>query len=152
LRIALDSAILVRANQRATGIARALLLAVLDNGHTQVLSASVLDEVGRVLRYPRLIKRYALTEVEIARFLAFLEASGELVARDETVAPPIRDPGDIHILQMAIGGRADYLCTIDAHFYEDAVVAFCRSYGVRIVSDVEMLRLIRSQNRVRELR
>jgi putative PIN family toxin of toxin-antitoxin system len=116
LRIAFDSAILVRANQRATGPARALLLEVLDRGHTLVLSSSALDEAGRVLRYSRLAKRYALTGAEIAGFIAFLSASANLVEPDETVAPPIRDPDDIHVIQMAVAGQADYLCTLDAHF------------------------------------
>jgi predicted nucleic acid-binding protein len=97
LRIAFDSAILVRANQRATGSARALLLEVLD-----------------------------------------------LVEPDETVAPPIRDPDDIHVIQMAVAGQADYLCTLDAHFYDPTVLAFCLSKGVRVITDVELLRLIRA--------
>jgi putative PIN family toxin of toxin-antitoxin system len=86
-----------------------------------VLSSSALDEAGRVLRYPRLAKRYALAGAEIAGFIAFLSASANLVVPDETVAPPIRDPDDVHVIQMAVAGEADYLCTLDAHFYDPAV-------------------------------
>jgi uncharacterized protein len=145
VRIAFDSAILVRANQRATGIARALLLAALDNGHTLVLSASLLDEVGRVLHYPRLLKRYALTELEISRFIEFLGASAHLVEIDDTLTTPIRDPEDAHVLQAAIAGEAEFLCTLDAHFYDDVVLDFCSRHGIHVVSDVEMLGLIRAQ-------
>ena len=129
MRIAFDSAILVRANQSATGLARA----VLENGHTMVLSASVLDEVGRVLHYPRLLKAYALTGIEISRFVAFLSASAHVVEIDETVAPPIRDPDDVHIIRTAVSGKADLLCTLDAHFYDSAVLEFCRTHGIRVV-------------------
>jgi len=104
VRIAFDSAILVRANQSATGLARA----VLENGHTMVLSASVLDEVGRVVHYPRLLKAYALTGIEISRFVAFLSASAHVVEIDETVAPPIRDPDDVHIIRTAVSGKPIY--------------------------------------------
>ncbi len=69
MRVTLDSAILVRANQRATGPARALLLELLDGGHALVLSGRVLDEVERVLHYPRLLRRFALTETEITGFV-----------------------------------------------------------------------------------
>ena len=144
MRITLDSTILVRANQRATGSARVLLLELLDHRHRLILSGSVLEEVERVLHYPRLLKRFALTEVEITRFVAFLAASSEIVEIDETITPPIRDPKDIHILQTAIGGKAEYLCTLDEHFYEMPVVAFCSNRDVTIISDLDLLLLVRS--------
>jgi len=67
VRITLESTILVRANQHAKGPARALLLELLDYGHRLIFSTSILEEVERVLHYPRLIKRFALTEVEITQ-------------------------------------------------------------------------------------
>jgi uncharacterized protein len=114
--VTLDSTILVRANQRAAGPARALLLELLDGGHRLVLSGSVLDEVERVLHYPRLLKRFALTEPAITQFVAFLAAAAQIVEVDETITPPIRDPKDIHIVQTAISGKAAYICTLDEHF------------------------------------
>ena len=130
MRVTLDSAILVRANQRATGPARALLLELLDGGHPLVLSGGVLDEVERVLHYPRLLRRFALTETEITGFVAFLAGAAEIVDVDDTIVPPIRDPNDIHIVQAAISGKADYICTLDEHFYETPVVTFCSERGL----------------------
>jgi putative PIN family toxin of toxin-antitoxin system len=109
VRVTLDSGILVRANERATGPARALLLELLDGGHALVLSATVLDEVERVLHYPRLLRRFALTEAEITEFIAFLAGAAEIVDVANTVAPPVRDAKDIHIAQTAISGKADYI-------------------------------------------
>jgi putative PIN family toxin of toxin-antitoxin system len=143
VRITLDSTILVRANQRAAGPARALRLELLDRGHRLVLSASVLEEVERVLHYPRLLKRSGLTEIEITRFVAFLAASAEIVEVDETLTAPIRDPNDVHVLQTAIGGKADYLCTLDEHFRETPVVTFCSNRGIAVISDLDLLRLVR---------
>ena len=144
MRITLNSTILVRANQRATGPARALLLALLDYGHRLILLTSILEEVERVLHFPRLIKRFALTEVEITQFAAFLAAWAEMVELDDTIMPPVRDPKDIHILQAAIGGKAEHLCTLDEHFYEAPVIAFCSKRDVTIISDLDLLRLVRS--------
>jgi putative PIN family toxin of toxin-antitoxin system len=143
VRITLDSTILVRANQRAAGPARALLLELLDRGHRLVLSASVLEEVERVLHYPRLLKQFGLTDTEITLFVAFLGASAEIVEVDETLTAPIRDPKDVHILQTAIGGKADYLCTLDEHFWETPVVTFCSNCGITVISDLDLLRLVR---------
>jgi putative PIN family toxin of toxin-antitoxin system len=133
VRIVLDSTILARANQRAAGPARALLLALLDHGHRLILAASVLDEVDRVLHYPP----------EITQFVAFLAASGQIVEVDEALTAPIRDPKDVHILQTAIGGKADYLCTLDGHFWETPVVTFCSNRGITVISDLDLLRLVR---------
>ena len=143
MRIVLDSAILVRANQRAVGPARALLLELLDRGHRLILSASVLDEVDRVLHYPRLLKRFGMTDAEITQFVTFLAASGEIVEVDEALTAPIRDPEDVHILQTAIDGKADYLCTLDGHFWETPVVTFCSNRGITVISDLDLLRLVR---------
>jgi len=123
-----------------------LLLELLDRGHRLVLSASVLDEVERVLHYPRLLKRSGLTETEITRFIAFLAASAEIVEVDETLTAPIRDPKDVHILQTAIGGKADYLCTLDEHFKDTVVVMFCSNRGITVISDLDLLRLVRESS------
>jgi putative PIN family toxin of toxin-antitoxin system len=147
VRITLDSTILVRANQRATGPARALLLELLDRGHSLVLSASILEEVERVLHYPRLLKRFGLTATEITHFVAFLAASAEIVEVDETLTAPIRDPNDVHILQTAVGGKADYFCTLDEHFKEALVVEFCANRGITVISDLDLLRLVREAPR-----
>jgi hypothetical protein len=62
---------------------------------------------------------------------------------DNTVAPPIRDAKDIHIVQTAISGKADYICTLDEHFYEVPAVMFCSERGVTVISDIDLLRLVR---------
>ena len=120
---------------------------LLEGGHRGVLSGSVLDEVERVLYYPRLLKRFALTETEITQFVAFLAGAAEIVEVDETVAPPIRDPKDIHVVHTAIGGKADYICTLDEHFYETPVVTFCSERGLTVISDLDLPRLVRGSVR-----
>jgi putative PIN family toxin of toxin-antitoxin system len=119
------------------------LLELLDRGHTLVLSASVLEEVERVLHYPRLLQRSGLTDDDITQFIAFLAASAELVEVDEAITPPIRDLKDVHILQTATSGKVEYLCTLDTHFYETLVVAFCADRGITVISELDLLRLVR---------
>ena len=103
----------------------------------------MLEEVERVLHYPRLLKQFGLTETDITLFVAFLAASAEIVEVDETLSAPIRDPKDAHILQTAISGKVDHLCTLDEHFKETLVVTFCSNRGITVVSDLDLLRLIR---------
>jgi len=103
----------------------------------------VLEEVERVLHYSRLLKRFGLTDTDIIQFVAFLAASAEIVVVDETPAAPIRDPQDVHILQTAVSGKADYLCTLDEDFEDTRVVTFCAQRGITVISDLELLRLVR---------
>jgi predicted nucleic acid-binding protein len=67
LRLTLDSNILVRALASPRGPALRLLDAIL-GAHTLVLSRFLLDEVERVLLYPRMQVRYNITANEAARF------------------------------------------------------------------------------------
>ena len=89
------------------------------------------------------MRRFVLTDAETTAFVAFLSASAEIVEADEEAIPPIRDPNDVHIIQTAIAGKTEYLCTLDEDFYETAVVEFCSNRGIKIVSDLTLLRLVR---------
>jgi len=144
VRILLDTTILVRAHQNAEGLARALLLELLAARHVLVLSASLLEEAERVLYYPRLVKASKLQPEQVTEYLEFLSASSHLVEIDRTLPVPISDPKDSHVLQTAVAGRVDVLCTLDADFYEQPVLVFCEAKGIRVLHDFELLRLIRS--------
>jgi predicted nucleic acid-binding protein len=62
VKIVLDTTILVRANEHSHGLARELLIAIVDSRHTLLLSNEMLSELARVLRYPRLQAFYDLPE------------------------------------------------------------------------------------------
>ncbi len=54
MRIVLDTAILVRANAKASGPARRLLEQIALGQHELILSPFLLEETERVLNYPRI--------------------------------------------------------------------------------------------------
>jgi predicted nucleic acid-binding protein len=62
VRILLDNTIPVRAHSQSAGLARDLLVKIVEGSHTLLLSNEMLAELSKVLRYPRLQKYYALTE------------------------------------------------------------------------------------------
>lgn len=143
MRITLDTTILVRAHQNADGLARALLLELLSEQHTLVLSAPILDEVERVLNYPRLVKTAKLEPGQIAEYLEFLSVGSLMVDISEELVVPISDPKDVPVIQTAVTGKADILCTLDTHFYAPPVLEFCETHGIRVLKDLELVRLIR---------
>jgi predicted nucleic acid-binding protein len=54
----------------------------------------------------------------------------------------LRDPADEPILDTALAGRAEFLCTLDADLREDGVRIFAGISGTRIVTDLELLNLL----------
>ena len=65
MKITLDSTILVRAFTDSGGLARRLLLTILEGDHVLVMSNEILAETSRVLRYPRMRARHGMSESRI---------------------------------------------------------------------------------------
>ena len=109
--------------------------------HTLVVSRFILEEVERVLLYPRIQARYRITTVEAARFAGNLADAANLV--EPVIDRPVvlSDPADDPVLYTAVEGRADILCTRNIrHFASAEVRGFCAERGIRVMTDLEALR------------
>lgn len=140
MRFTLDSNILVRAVTSPAGPALRLLDIILGD-HVLVLSRFILDEVERVLLYPRIQARYRITAGEAARFAGNPADAAHLV--DPVIVQPITlsDPADDPVLYTAADGAADVLCTRNTrHFSSSAVQGFCDVHNIRVMTDLEVLR------------
>ena len=139
MRVVLDTNILVRANVKARGPARAVLLRIAHGEHVLITSPFLLREVERTLAYPRLQQLWKLSARDIQEHIQLLLAVSELV--DPVVGTPIvlNDPNDDPVVYTALDGKANVLCTLDGDFFEPEVVAFCRTRGVSILKDLELL-------------
>jgi predicted nucleic acid-binding protein len=115
-------------------------LDIILGAHTLVLSRFILEEVERVLLYPRLQARYRITAVEAARFAESLADAADLV--EPVIDRPVilSDPADDSVLYTAVDGRADILCTRNIrHFASAEVRGFCAERGIRVMTDLEAL-------------
>ena len=103
MRFTLDSNILVRAVASPQGPALRLLDIIL-GAHTLVPSRFILDEVERVLLYPRLQARYQITAREAARFTGNLADVAHMV--EPVIVRPLvlSDPADDPVLYTAADG------------------------------------------------
>jgi putative PIN family toxin of toxin-antitoxin system len=140
VRVVLDTNVLARAHQLAHGPARRLLLAVIAGPDVLVLSPHLLQELQRILVYPRLLKHSGLTPSDISEYIEYLARTSTLV--DPAPVPPdlLRDHSDEAVLGTALAGRADVVCTRDADFFAENVQRFSAARGIRILTDMEMLR------------
>jgi putative PIN family toxin of toxin-antitoxin system len=144
VRIVLDTTILVRATEKSHGPARDLLLSIVASRHTLVLSNEILHEVAKVLRYPRLREFYGLSEARVYDFVGFLREVAEIVPLSPHLVLPSRDASDIIVLQTAVLGEADVLCTRDEDFYSPPASGFLDKAGVAVVDEIFLLQRLRS--------
>jgi putative PIN family toxin of toxin-antitoxin system len=144
VKIVLDTNILVRANEHSHGLARELLINIIESKHTLLLSDEMLHEVAKVLRYPRLQAFYGLSEKRVYDYMAFLRRASDIVPLNPLLSTPIRDVNDIIVMQTAIIGEADILCTRDEDFFEDPAGEFLSSLGIAVLDDIALIHRLRS--------
>lgn len=143
MRVVLDSNIPVRSFVSSQGLAHDLLLAILSGGHTLILSNEMLSEVARVLRYPRLIAVHGESEETVYNFTGWLRDAAEIVALDPFTRAPIRDRNDIFVLQTALNGEADLICTGDRNFFTPPASIFLASCGIEVLTDAQLMRRLK---------
>ncbi len=146
MRVVLDTNILARSAYSLTGPAAEVLDRLSKPGHTLIASPFLLDELRRVLRYPRLQRLHGLIDMEINRFVADVAAVCLLVEPASTVAEGVvaSDPDDNPIVAAAIIGQAEVLCTLDKHLHQLQVVEYRTKHGIRVMHDVSLLSLLRA--------
>jgi putative PIN family toxin of toxin-antitoxin system len=147
MRVVLDTNILARATPGKSGLAAALR-ATIRPPHLLVASSHLLTELPEVLRYERLRRLHGLDDEVIDRFIDALQADALMVEVDLSTDTAIvtSDPDDDPIVATAVIGRAEYLCSLDRHLFAPKVQAYYAQHGVRVVTDVELLTLLRSAN------
>ncbi len=142
MRIVLDTNVLVRAAAKADGLAGRLLHTISAGPHRLIISPCILDEVARVLAYRRIRSRWGLTDEDIQEHVNLLAASAEIVepVTIERVVPA--DPDDDAIIQTALSGRADVLCTRDVHLSHPDVLQLCARHGIQVMDDIDLYRTL----------
>ena len=139
MRILLDTNILVLAAITPNGLARKILDRICNGDrHVLVISAFILTEVADVLSRPRMRSRWPLSTEEIQRYCQLLSA----VAEEVTIRPmpsAIADPKDQPVIEAAIAGAVEAICTGDVHFDAPEVRRALLHYGISVFSDRELL-------------
>ncbi len=143
MRIVLDTTILVRANESSQGLARQLLLDIVAGRHALLLSSEILYELARVLRYPRMQALHGLPESRIYDYIGFLREVSELVTLNPLLSIPIRDVNDIVVVQTALIGEADVICTKDDDFYDPGITRFLTRVGISVMDDITLMQRMR---------
>jgi putative PIN family toxin of toxin-antitoxin system len=109
-RVVLDTNILVSA-LGWRGAPHQIVRSCLDHRHELLLSPDLLEEVERVLHYPK----FSFSSAEITDYLALLMEAAEMVSPDFRLAVIEADPTDDRILECALAGGAEVIVSGDGH-------------------------------------
>jgi putative PIN family toxin of toxin-antitoxin system len=132
-----DSNILVRIALAKTNRVKQLWQAAQAGRYRLLISESILAELGRVLRYPRIRERYKLTDVTIDDFLNSLRLVAFTTQDLYQVSRVQADETDNIFLACALEGNADYVVSEDPHLRD------IKDYqGISIIGIVDFQKVI----------
>ena len=115
MRLVLDANVLVSALISPRGAPGEILAAWERDRFDLVVSPATLDELGRVLRYPRIQKKYSLPVDRLEQFLRLIAGQALMVDPPPELAVIKADPSDNRYLECAKAGDAAYIVTGDKH-------------------------------------
>ena len=113
MKVVLDTNVLVSGLMLPDSVPGRIVAAWRSAQFELVLSESLLDEIGRVLSYPKIQGRLRWGQDEIARFLLLLRFKADVIDIAGEKASVPRDPGDDPVLATLLAAGADCLVSGD---------------------------------------
>ena len=129
LRAVLDTNVYVSGTILPRGTPFEILEAWRRQAYVLVTSEAIIAEIERVLCYPRIRDRYAVTEQDIERLVGSLRADALVVCGLYEVSGVSSDPDDDKFLACALEAQADCIVTGDPD-----LLALGRYQGIDILS------------------
>ena len=118
MNIVLDANIYVSSLINTQGNPKRIVERWEQNQFNVLVSTSIIDEIGRVLRYPRIVKRHRQDEGSIQRFLELLSRQAVMVEPTVVLDVIREDQSDNRYLECAVEGKAQYIISGDKHLLE----------------------------------
>jgi putative PIN family toxin of toxin-antitoxin system len=133
-KIVLDTNILVSALINPHGSPAQIIDYVFENRIRLFISPSIVAELGRVLSYPKLIKRHGLGKEKLKEFISDLLSIMLLIQGEETIKVITKDPSDNKYLSCALNAKADFIISGDVH-----LLKLGEYRGIQIVTAAQFL-------------
>ena len=137
MRVVLDANFLISAVISPRGTPAQILRLWEGEEFELVISPPILEELERVIHYPRIQERYNLSEEYVGQFLQSIGGVATVVEPAVELSVIEKDPSDDRYLECAVASGASYIVTGDDHLLD------LEEYGgVAILSPVEFLALV----------
>ena len=118
MKVVLDANIYVSSMVNTQGNPKRIISAWQQGAFDVLISSAILDEIERVLRYPRIVKRHKQDETAIQRFLKLLENEAIIVEPTDVLGVVKDDESDNRYLECAVKGKAQYVISGDKHLLD----------------------------------
>ena len=115
MRIVVDTNLFVSALIRPNGIPAQILTH--ETPFQLVTTEEILVELERVLGYPRINRKYNLSDETVREYLARIRDDSDLVEISDSAAGVSPDPDDDKFLACAAESGANYIVSGDPHLY-----------------------------------
>lgn len=141
MRVVLDTDVVVRALRSPESASAALIRAAREGRVTLLASLANALEYEDVLGRTVIVAGTPFTPEEGARYARAVAALCEPVVIDRSWRPRLRDPGDEHILEAALNGRADAIVTFNRRDFAPAA-----ELGLRLALPRDILAALESED------
>ena len=129
IRAVLDRNVIVSGILSKKGVPGRILRAWFDDQFHLVTSRAILEELRRVLRYPKISRRHGWSDAQVLEFVEDVTSLAILVPGELSLAVVTEDPSDDRYLECAVEGEAGYVVSGDRH-----LVGLAQYEGVEILS------------------
>jgi len=137
LKIVLDTNVLVSALINPHGKPAQIINYVFENKLRLFTSPSIIEEMERVLSYPKLMKRHGLEKEELREFVSDLLSIMLLIEEEKTTEVIMEGPSDNKYLSCAINGKVDFIISGDIH-----LLNLGEYEGIQIVTPTRFLQIM----------
>lgn len=140
IKVVLDTNLFVSGAISCSGNPDKILRAWQEARFILVISESIIKEIEKVLRYPKIQKKYYLEEKDIQEIIESLWIDAQVTPGRLKVNLIIDDPSDNKFLSCACEGKADYIVTGDKHLLK------IKEYkGIKILNPRKFLEELRKR-------
>ena len=137
MRVILDANVFVSAALKPSSKLAQIIDLVTEGRIVLVLSQSILAELKRVFRYPKIRNELRLSANEIDEALADIAQAAIITPGKLRISAIKDDPEDNRYLECAVEGQADFIISGDHHLTDLKVFR-----GIKIVDPATFLEII----------
>jgi putative PIN family toxin of toxin-antitoxin system len=142
IRAVVDTVVFVRGTLSRKGKSAFVIQAFKQQKFLLITSRDHVEEVFHTLGYPRLRRKYNLTDRRCKKLAGQIAVRGVVLSPFDSIAI-CRDPDDDYLIEIALLGQADYLVTEDNDLLGDeAVVQFLAERGIKVARVDEFVRAL----------
>ncbi len=139
IRAVLDANVVISGILKPEGVPGKVLGAWEQERFQVVTSEAIWDEIGRVLRYPRIVARHKFAEERLDLLVSKLRKLSLVTSGAVVVSVVAEEPSDNRYLECAVEGEADSIVSGDRHLLE-----LGEYRGIAIVTPAEFLEILRA--------